>query len=51
MRRVKIIIHIVPTTNRYQNEKKIGQMWRIECEPGETFMEYRERILKGKKHK
>jgi hypothetical protein len=47
MRRVKITIRI----SRYQNEKKMGQMWRIECEPGETFMQYRKRILKEKKDK
>ncbi len=51
MRKVKITIRIVPTPSRYQNEKKMGQMWRIECEPGETFMQYRKRILKEKKDK
>ena len=47
MRKVKITIRI----SQYQNEKKMGAMWRIECEPGETFMEYRKRILKEKKDK
>lgn len=49
MRKIRVVVKI----SRYQFEKKLGEDWRREGE-GETFTEYRNRILnelKGKKKK
>ena len=42
MRRVRIIIKI----SRYQQEKRLGDLWRVEGDIGETFTEFRRRKLK-----
>ncbi len=48
MRKIRIVIKV----SRYQDEKALGERWRREAEKGETYTEFRRRILgKSKKNK
>lgn len=48
MRKIRVVIKI----SRYQAEKALGERWRVEAENGETYTEFRKRILgKSKKNK
>ncbi len=48
MRKIRIVIKV----SRYQDEKALGNRWRIEALPEESYTDFRRRILgKCKKNK
>lgn len=49
MKKIRITVRITPkdsTPSRYQREKRWGDLYRLEGEPGETFTEFRDRKRK-----